>query len=105
MEITSNIIIVGDPNEDLLGLNMSKLKDIFILTSLIGVITDPTRDNALRPIIIIHEDLKYPGRGSITVPSSISDHCATFITISFHYEIKRRFKVMFGCARELILYY
>ena len=43
MEITRNIIIVGDLNEDLLNVFFHNLQDILIINSLQNVIAEPTR--------------------------------------------------------------
>ena len=52
-ENTKNIIIVGDPNEDLLHPNMYNLRNLLLLNSMINIISEPIRQQAiLDPIII-----------------------------------------------------
>ena len=47
LDITNNIIILGDMNEDLLNPNMHNLKDVLLLKSLHNIISEPTRQLAL----------------------------------------------------------
>ena len=51
------MIVLGDLNEDLLNPNVHGLKDVMILNSLVNVVSDPTRINALLDPIIINDDL------------------------------------------------
>ena len=52
-ENTKNIIIVGDLNEDLLHPNMYNLRNLLLLNSMINIISEPIRQQAiLDPIII-----------------------------------------------------
>ena len=88
LEISSNVIVLGDLNEDLLKPNVHGLKDVMLLNSLINVVNAPTRINALLDPIIINDDLNFLDAGTIKVPSHISDHSATFITLPFQYEPK-----------------
>ena len=59
-----------------------------ILNSLVSVVSDPTRINALLDPIVINDDLNFLEAGTIKVPAHISDHSATFITLPFQYEPK-----------------
>ena len=43
MEISENIIILGDLNEDLLNANFRNLRDILLTNSLQNIIAEPTR--------------------------------------------------------------
>ena len=43
LDITNNIIILGDMNEDLFNPNMHNLKDVLLLNSLHNIISEPTR--------------------------------------------------------------
>ena len=73
-EFSKNLVIVGALNEDLLNPNVHNLKD-----SMQNSISDPTRQHAILDPIIIPEDLPFLDSGTISIPSEISDHKATFI--------------------------
>ena len=88
LEISNNLILVGDLNEDLLNINYRNLRDILLINSLQNVISSPTRQNAILDPILIHEDMPYCDSGVIDTPANISDHKATFLIIPFDYEIK-----------------
>ena len=47
LDITNNIIILGDTNENLLNPNMHHLKDVLLLNSLHNIISEPTCQLAL----------------------------------------------------------
>ena len=47
LDITNNIIILGDMNEDLFNPNMHHLKDVLLLNSLHNIISEPTHQLAL----------------------------------------------------------
>ena len=64
LEISTNVIVLGDLNEDLLNPNVHGLKDVMILNSLANVVSDPTRINALLDPIIINDDLTFFDAGS-----------------------------------------
>ena len=98
LEISTNVIVLGDLNEDLLNPNVHGLKDVMILNSLVNVVSDPTRINALLDPIIINDDLTFLDSGTIKVPAHISDHSATFITLPFQYEPKSPY------TRTVLLY-
>ena len=88
LEISNNLILVGDLNEDLLNINYRNLRDILLINSLQNVISSPTRQNAILDPILIHEDMPYCDSGVIDTPTNISDHKATFLIIPFDCEIK-----------------
>ena len=88
MEITNNIIILGDLNEDLLNPNFRKLKDVLIINSLHNIITEPTRLNALLDPIIIPTNMHFFDSGVLPNPPEVTDHCATYICLSFPYDLK-----------------
>ena len=68
LDITNNVIIVGDMNEDLLKPNVHNLKDLLILNSLNNVISEPTRQHALLDPIIIHNDMSFLHHGILEIP-------------------------------------
>jgi hypothetical protein len=88
-ELSNNIMIVGDLNENLLIPNNRKLTDILLLNSMINIIKEPTRLNALLDPIIISSDLNYSDSGTISVPQNISDHKATYVILPFPYKLNR----------------
>ena len=94
MDISRNIIIMGDFNEDLLNSNNQNLKNVLLINSLNNVITEPTRDRALLNPVLTSFDQTVLDSGILQVPPEISDHCANFITIpseySLHYTFKRK---------------
>ena len=83
-EISKNLILVGDLNEDLLNPNYHNLKDLILVNSMKNVITEPTRQHAILDPIIIPEDFPFLDSGTIGVPDHISDHKATYINLPFH---------------------
>ena len=85
-EISKNLILVGDLNEDLLNPNYHNLKDLILVNSMKNVITEPTRQYAILDPIIIPEDFPFLDSGTIGVPDHISDHKATYINLPFHYD-------------------
>ena len=91
LEHSKNLIIVGDLNEDLLNPNFHKLKDVLLINSMSYVITEPTWQQAIFDPIIITEDLLCLDSGTLDVPDNISDHKATYITLSFQYDTKGAF--------------
>ena len=58
-EISKNLILVGDLNEDLLNPNYHNLKDLILVNSMKNVITEPTRQHAILDPIIIPEDFPW----------------------------------------------
>ena len=79
LEVSKNIIIVGDLNEDLNNRNFHNLSDILIVNSLINTVISPTRQQALLDPIIVPDDVSYLDSGTIDIPEYISDHKATYI--------------------------
>ena len=84
-EISRNLILVGDLNEDLLIMNCRTLRDILLINSMQNVINDATRQNAILDPIIIFDDMSYTDCGVTDTPAHISDHKATYLIIPFHY--------------------
>ena len=92
MEITKNIIIVGDLNEDLNNRNFHHLTDILTINSLINtVINSPTRKPAILDPVIIPDDMPFLDSGTIDVPDNISDHKTTYITAPMTYQRNRTY--------------
>ena len=91
LDITNNIIILGDMNEHLLNINMHHLKDDLLLNSLHNIISEPTRQLALLDPIILHEDMSPLNQGIIKVLPDISDHCATYVYLPFEYPVHGTF--------------
>ncbi|MCG8048002.1 MAG: endonuclease/exonuclease/phosphatase family protein [Candidatus Thiodiazotropha taylori] len=92
LDISKNIIIVGDLNEDLFNPTFQNLKDTIIINSLQNVISTPTRLQALLDPIIIPDDMPYLDSGTIDIPQDISDHKATYIRIPFCYQKQTTYK-------------
>jgi hypothetical protein len=81
MNYTSNIIINGDLNVDLLRENNNKLLEIISEFNLTNVIKEPTRNGALLdPILVSNLDIVIDYE-VISVNRDISDHDATLINI------------------------
>ena len=78
-EITKNVIVLGDFNEDLLLSNNNNLKNVLLINSLKNVISEPTRGTALLDPIIVDFDQTVLDCGVLSIPSEISDHKATWI--------------------------
>ena len=91
-ENTNNIIIVGDLNEDLLNPNMNNLRNLVLLNSMINIISEPTRQQAILDPIIIPGDMEYLESGIIVNTAVISDHNAFYILLPYHYEIQSSFE-------------
>ena len=107
------MLIVGDLNQDLLNPNFHNLKDLLLLNSLENVINEPTRQQAIFDPTIISDDLPFLDSGTITTPSTISDHKTTFIRIPFQYQCQKPFKrlvwlykkVNFDLLQQSVLHY
>ena len=69
-EISKNLILVGDLNEDLLIPNYHNLKDLILDNSMKNVITESTRQHSI--LDPIHEDFPFLDSGTIGVPDHIS---------------------------------
>ena len=95
-EISKNIIIVGDLNEDQLNHRYHNLKDIIMLTNLVNIINVPTRvtntSQTLLDPIVLSETIKVLDFGIISVPAYISDHSDTYVFIPFSYNHATAFK-------------
>ena len=91
-QMSKNVIIMGDLNEDLLNNAFHNLKDIIIVNSMMNVINVPTRGNSLLDPILIPSDLEYSDCGTYLLPQAISDHCATYISIPFPYQTQPCFE-------------
>ena len=92
LDITNNVIIVGDMNEDLLNPNCHNLKDILILNSLNKIISQPTRQHALLDPIIFHNDMSFLHQCILEIMTpEISDHNATYLYLLFQYPLHRPF--------------
>ncbi|MCU7958324.1 MAG: endonuclease/exonuclease/phosphatase family protein, partial [gamma proteobacterium symbiont of Bathyaustriella thionipta] len=91
LELSKNLIIVGDLNEDLLNPNFHNLKDVLLINSLTNVITAPTRQQAILDPVIIPEDFPFLDSGTLDIPNTISDHKATYITLPFQYDTEGAF--------------
>ena len=103
--ISKNVIILGDLNEDLLNDNFHNLKDTLVLNSMINVIKSPTRQNALLDPILIPVDMEVSESGTIALPQRITDHSATYVYIPFFMRSKLATKEQFGYTAELITSY
>ena len=93
LDITDNIIILRDMNEDLFNPNMHNLKDVLPINSLHNIIAEPTHQLALLDLIILHEDMTPLNQGIIKEPSKISDQCATYVYLPFEYPIHGTFTI------------
>ena len=91
-DISHNIMILGDFNEDLLNRNYHNFRHILTLNSLTNLITTPTRLNALLDPVLKTDDVLCTDSGVFSVPPGISDHKATFITIPFPYSLNNTFE-------------
>ena len=87
IEITKNIVIVGDMNENLLNPHFNHLKNVMIMNDLQNVINTPTRQDAILDPILIPTDMDFSEAGVEEVPSFISDHKGTFLQIPFYYNL------------------
>ena len=95
-EISKNIIIVGDLNEDQLNHRYHNLKDIIMLNNLVNIINVPTRvtntSQTLLDPIVLSETIKVLDSGIVNVPADISDHSATYVFLPFSYNHSTAFK-------------
>ena len=71
LDITNDIIILGDMNEDLLNPKIPHLKDVLLLNSLHNIISEPTCQLSLIDPIILHDDMSPLNQGIIKVPPNI----------------------------------
>ena len=87
MELSQNLVIVGDLNEDLLNDNFRYLRDTLLANSLQNIISVPTRGRALLDPIIVTDDLSAYDSGVLPNPNEISDHLATYIVLPHYYSV------------------
>ncbi|MCG8094922.1 MAG: endonuclease/exonuclease/phosphatase family protein [Candidatus Thiodiazotropha endolucinida] len=64
-DLTRNLIILGDLNEDLFNDNYQNLKELILLNSLQNTVTVATRQSALLDHIIIFDDMQFLDSGTI----------------------------------------
>ena len=85
--VSNNLIIVGDVDEDQLNVNNHHLKKIKLLNNMKNVISEPTRVTAttstLIDPILVSQHCDPLHSGVLDIPGWISDHKATFIYIPF----------------------
>lgn len=91
-EISKNIVVAGDFNEDLLCSSYHNLRDIILANSLVNIICVPTRERALLDPIIVPEDLRVLDSGILETPREISDHEATYVILAHNYALSSSFK-------------
>ena len=72
LEVTKNLVLGGDLNEDLLNPNYRNLRDIMLINSLQNVITNPTRQAAILDPIVIPDDMHYLDAGILSIPDKRS---------------------------------
>ena len=87
MEVSENIILLGDLNEDLLNINYRNLRDILLSNSLQNIISEPTRGRALLDPIIVPNDFTAYDSGVLPTPNDITDHFATYIVLPHDYSV------------------
>ena len=84
-EVSQNIIILGDINEDQLNVNNKKIRNILLLNGLQNIINNPTRvtdrSSTLLDPIAISNNVKILNSGIYLTPKQISDHYGTYIYI------------------------
>ena len=96
-EISDKIILVGDINVDLLNTPQSHIiREIISTHNLINNIHEPTRttntSSTLLDPILTSVDIKVCESGTLTIDASISDHRATFISLSSSINYNRSYK-------------
>ena len=74
MELSQNLVIMGDLNDDLLNDNFRNLRV-------------PTRGKALLDPIIVTDGLTAYDSGVLPNPNEISDHLATYIVLPHDYSV------------------
>ena len=90
LDITNNIIILEDMNEDLLNPNMHNLKNVLLLNSLHNIISEPTRQLALLDPIIFHEDMSTLSQGIIQVPNEK----VTTVLLMYIYHLNTHYMIL-----------
>ena len=90
-DISRNIIIVGDLNEDLLDDRNNHLRDVLSLNSMKNLISTPTRrtpnSETLLDPIAVSDSVGVLEVGTLDVCNTISDHLATYIHSTFTYSL------------------
>ncbi len=84
-DVSGNLIIVGDINEDQLNVHTHKLRDIMLTNALKNIIESPTRvtettSTLLDPVIVNIEQCVLKC-GVLDVPTHISDHKIAFVIL------------------------
>ena len=85
MEVSENIIILCDLNEDLLNINYRNLRDILLSNSLQNIISELTRGRALLDPIIVPNDFTSYDSGVLPTPNDTTDHFTTYIVLPHDY--------------------
>ena len=105
-QFSENIVVTGDLNSDLFFANNNKLIDTINMFNLRNVIAKPTRvtdhSSTLLDPIILSDTLKCLYSDVLIIPSNISDHRASVISIecpkfqakSFKREVNRQGKIV-----------
>ncbi len=82
-ELTNQIVIVGDINEDQLNPTNTKLRNILMINNMRNIITEPTRitehSQTLIDPISVTENIFIYDSGVINSPAEISDHRGTYV--------------------------
>ncbi|KAK3101390.1 hypothetical protein FSP39_003197 [Pinctada imbricata] len=96
MDDTDHIVLNGDWNIDFLKDLPPRLRSLFDLFNLRNVLSEPTRITALSSTcidpIIISDAVKISECGTIDIPSDISDHYATYVSLCFESPIPVKYK-------------
>ena len=91
LDLSNNIILTCDFNENLLDLRLTHFKDVLTLNNVQNVLSEPSRGRSLLDPIILSRDLSYLQEGVIDVTPEISDHNACFVIIPFSYSFNSSF--------------
>ena len=114
LDISPNVILLGDLNENLLNENLAHLKNIMLINDLRNIIDTPTRitehSSTLIDPIIVSNNVDFYRSGCYDVKESVSDHRVTFIFLKSSHEshecLKRKVwyynRADFGRLNELI---
>ena len=86
-EISKNLVVAGDFNEDLLCSSCYNLRDIILVNSLVNIICVPTRERAQLDPIIVPEDLHVLDSKILETPRKISDHEAYYVILAHNYAL------------------
>ncbi len=95
-EISNNIILTGDVNEDQLNNSNHKFRDLLSLNTMVNVITEPTRVTDLSQTLIdpiaISTGIKPLNSGVVNTDKLVSDHYGTYIYISIYIQPNTSYK-------------